>query len=163
MCHHGHGGCPGVTKGESRDLTNARSLSGLIGKLKVEARASVVLFIIWEVVRDLNLNVVRLSSINQSSLESEESPWETSVPNSNNKSRVREESSPTGEASSKVWGHSPRVGSNKPSRVRGDHLTVPSSNIRNGHPNSTGDVSKSRGRVPLRLEDLENGLHVSPE
>lgn len=80
--------------------------------------------------------------------------------------------------SSKVWGNSPRVGSNKPNRVNWDHLTVPSvrhhsfrrsldgsasNSSRIGHPSSMGDISSSRGRGPLRLENLQDSLHVSPE
>ena len=82
-------------------------MSSLTGQLEVEARASVVFFVIREVFGDLTLVVLRVSNNDQGSLESRENPRETRVSSSSGKSRVREESSPTGEASSKVRRHSP--------------------------------------------------------
>lgn len=122
ISRHRHRSCPRLPEQSNLELIRVRRLSSLSRNLKVEARASVFVFNVRSSSGNLTLIILGVGNINRRSLYSGHTLGETSVSSNSrgSESRMREESTPIGKVSSKVMGHSPGVGSEKPTQISKD-------------------------------------------
>lgn len=182
ICQHQIRIFPNVSKWSILKLIKIHRLSSLGRNLKVEARPSILVFIVRRFSKNLTLGILGVGSINRGrSLDHGHTPWDNNIPNNirGDKILVRDKGTPISKLRRNVWGHSLEIGSNKPICSRRKHVLIHNSryhslhrsfdngnNINNniGHPKNIGDIGSikvSRGRLPLSLENLQYSLHVS--